>query len=204
MLRSDSDSIRVRLRDARISASLQRYEGKGRSPLLKAMVNSGTIMFADRYNRAILRDGQASFTVHPKSRPVMSARRQARFDSLAMLHPDLSADSVMGLMRKQARQAMTEYDRQRLGREDITVDLDKPMRNLLLRWNASGSLKARRVRVFTPYFPSRNTLTGLDMTFSTDSIVLAETKLRIDNSDFTLNGAIHNLRRALTSRHGSP
>ena len=99
---------------------------------------------------------------------------------------------------------MTEYDRQRLGREDITVDLDKPMRNLLLRWNASGSLKARRVRVFTPYFPSRNTLTGLDMTFSTDSIVLAETKLRIDNSDFTLNGAIHNLRRALTSRHGSP
>lgn len=204
MLRSDSDSIRVRLRDARISASLQRYEGKGRSPLLKATVNSGAIMFADRYNRAILRDGQASFTVHPKSRPVMSARRQARFDSLAMLHPDLSADSVIGLMRKQARQAMAEYDRQRLGREDITVDLDKPMRNLLLRWNASGSLKARRVRVFTPYFPSRNTLTGLDLTFSTDSIVLAETKLRIDNSDFTLNGAIHNLRRALTSRHGSP
>lgn len=204
VMRSDSDSVRIRLRNPQISASLQRYEGKGRSPLLKALVKSGFMMYADRYNRAMLRNGEATLVLHPKGKPQMSARRQARFDSIAVLYPELSSDSIMALMRRQTRHALVEYDKTRQGREDVTVELDKSTRNMFMRWNASGSLKASRVRVFTPYFPSRNTLSGLNMSFSTDSIVLSETKLRIDNSDFTFSGSVHNLRRALMSRHGSP
>ncbi len=203
-MRSDSDSIRLRLRQPQISASLQRYEGKGRSPLLRAEVKSDFIMYADRYNRAMIRDAEASLKMYPKGRPVMSAARQAQFDSIAVAHPELTADSVMGLMRQRSRRDVAAYDNSREGREEITVEIDKPMRNMLMRWNASGTLKAGRVRVFTPYFPSRNTLTGLDMAFSTDSVVLEKTRLEIDNSDFTFSGSIHDLRRALMSRRGVP
>ncbi len=203
-LRSDSDSIRLHLADSRIAATLMRYEGNGCSPLLKALVKSGAMFYGDRFNRAMLRDSEADFMLHPKALPVMSKRRQARFDSIAARHPELTADSIMGLMRAQTRKAMADYDRSRMGREDIKVELDNSVHTLLRRWNASGHLRAGRVRVFTPYFPTRNSLSDLNLSFSTDSVVLRDTRLRLGQSDFTLNGSIHNITRALTSRHGSP
>lgn len=99
MLKSDSDSVRIRLRDAQIAASLQRYESQARSPLLKSLVKARSMRFADRFNRLSLREAEANFTAHPKARPQMSARRQAIFDSIASAHPELSTDSIRGLMR---------------------------------------------------------------------------------------------------------
>ncbi len=204
MLRSDSDSLRFRLRDAEVSASLQRFNSDARAPLMKALVKAAALGYADRFNRAALRQAELDLQCHPRSRPQMSAARKARFDSIAAAHPQLSSDSIMGLMRAEMRSKIAAYDRSRSGREDIEVDLDNSIHSLLRRWNASGSLRTKSGRLFTPYFPSRNSLRNLDLTFSTDSVVLKNTRLKMNSSDFTLNGSIHNITRALLSRHGYP
>lgn len=203
-LYSDSDSLRMRLREAQVSAALQRYEGNSRSPLLRGIIKAMAIRYADRYNRAGLYQSQITFNLHPKARPQMSARRKAMFDSLAARYPDLSSDSIVGMMRQRAANYMKRLDEEREGREDIKVELDNSMHSLLRRWNASGTLKTTGARVFTPYFPTRTTVRNLDMSFSTDSVVLRDTELRLGKSDFRLNGSISNLTRALLSRHGAP
>lgn len=203
-LRSDSDSLRIRLRDTGIRASLQRYASEARSPHLQASVTSKSARMADRYNRFSVRECEMTFDMHPKARPVMSARSQARFDSIAALHPELSTDSIRSMMRAERRKRMAERDEMRRGREDIKIELDNSIVTLLRRWNTSGTLKAKRARLFTPYFPSRNRLTGLDLAFSTDSVVIRDTRLKMNHSDFVFNGSVRNIARALTSRHGSP
>ncbi|MCM1348242.1 MAG: AsmA-like C-terminal region-containing protein [Firmicutes bacterium] len=203
-LRSDSDSIRIRLRNSMIAASLQRYNSQARSPLLKALVKSDFVRYADRFNRLMVRHGVADLVLHPKSKPVMSARRQHVFDSIAAAHPELSSDSIRALIMGRAMRKMAEYDKSRQGRENIDVEVDNSIRSLLRRWNANGDFSAERVRVFTPYFPSRNTLRNLDLSFSTDSVVLRNTLLTMNQSDFLLNGSVRNISRALMSRSRVP
>lgn len=203
-LLSDSDSVRVRLRDAQINASLQRYQSEARSPLLKTLIKSEVIRYADRYNRLGMRESEASLTLYPKGRPVMSARSQAVFDSIAAANPELSADSIKHMMWNGFKKRVEAYDKSREGREDVSVEIDNSVRSLLRRWNAHGTLKSKRGRLFTPYFPSRNTITNLNLDFSTDSVVLTDTRLKMNRSDFLLNGSVRNISRALMSRHGSP
>ncbi|MFN2901373.1 hypothetical protein ACKUEH_25440, partial [Escherichia coli] len=81
---------------------------------------------------------------------------------------------------------------------------DRSVAALLRKWKATGNIKAKRGRLVTPYFPVRNTLRNLDMTFSTDSVVIRNTRYTLGSSDFLVNGSISNISRALTSRRGSP
>lgn len=201
---SDSDSIRIRLKGAEITGSLQRYEGNVRSPLMKALVKAASLRYGDRFNRFSVRESEIDMMMYPKAAPVMSERRRRLFDSIAAAHPELSSDSVMGLMRADFSRRLKALDSRRSGREDLDVELDNSLIRLMRRWNATGGLRARRARLFTPYFPSRNTLSNLDLTFSTDSVVLKDTKLKMNRSDFLLNGSLHNLRRALVFGHGQP
>lgn len=205
-LRSDSDSIFVRLREPSFRATLRRYNGNARAPRLDIDLESRAIRYADRLNRAAMSQAHATFTLHPRARGKMSARMAQRFDSIAALHPTLSADSIRSLAMKD----MMKNRRRQLaadslsGRENLTVDIDNSLRTLLRRWQAGGKLNVRRARLFTPYFPARNTLSDVDLTFSTDSVLLRDTRLNVGHSDFTLNGAVRGISRALTSRHGAP
>lgn len=203
ILRTDNDSVRVRLTDAMVRASLQRYNNNARAPLLKCKVDMGRMRIADRYNRFSLRDASASVTLHPRTRPRMSRRMQARFDSIASAHPELSPDSVMSLARKQGRR----YRRRASvgdGSERIDFGVDNSLRSWLRLWRLEGRLSAKRAHLFTPYFPVRNRITNLDLTFSTDSLHLRDTRYKMGKSDFLINGTVSNISRALTSRRGAP
>lgn len=203
-LRSEQDSAEIRVRDAQITASLQRYEGKERAPLMKASFSTGRVRYIDRYNRMSMRSSEAHFTMHPRNRPEMPARARAVFDSLAAAHPELSTDSIRGMMRAGFRERIAAYDRTRTGREDLKFDIDNSIYGLIRRWDMQGEIKSERARLFTPYFPSRNTLRNLNLSFSTDSVTLRNTTLEMNHSDFLLNGSLSNIARALMSRHGSP
>lgn len=203
-LRSEQDSAEIRVRDAQITASLQRYEGKERAPLMKASFSTGRVRYIDRYNRMSMRSSEAHFTMHPRNRPEMPARTRAVFDSLAAAHPELSTDSIRGMMRAGFRERLAAYDRTRAGREDLKFDIDNSIYGLIRRWDMQGDVKSERARLFTPYFPSRNVLRNLNLSFSTDSVTLRNTTLEMNHSDFLLNGSLSNIARALMSRHGSP
>lgn len=203
-LRSDSDSVQVRMRDAYVKGVLQRYSGNARSPLLKLDASLGNMRFADRYNRLSLRDAAVSFTLHPKKRPAMTKRVQAAYDSIAALHPSLTSDSIMKLTRRHLGRHRAAADSARGGRENIDFGIDNSLKSWLRLWQATGNIKAGRARMFTPFFPVRNRLSDLDIDLSTDSIRINSTRLKLGKSDFLIKGALTNISRALISKRGVP
>lgn len=208
-LRTDEDSTRIYLRDATIGGALRRYKGNARQPQAHLNISTGSALYADRINRAMLSGADMSLTVHP-SATEQAQRRFARYDSLRRAHPNLPSDSICALANaiakaeRTARRGGNRAQRQAAtanNSSDITVD--RPLRRLLRNWQAEGSLRAERMRMFTPLFPLRNRITGLNVDFSTDSIHIHETNIIVGHSDFTLSGSISNISQALTSRNGS-
>ena len=86
---------------------------------------------------------------------------------------------------------------------NIHFDLDRENTRLLRRWDFSGHVTASRGRLVTPAFPLRNRLRHIDLRFNQDCIVLDNLQYTAGQSDFTVNGTVSNLRRALVSRRNN-
>ena len=212
-LRMPEDSTRIYLRDATIGGALTRFKGNSRQPQLILNITTASALYGDRINRAMLAGANASLTVHPSALP--SAQRHfAMMDSLHRAHPQLSRDSLRALSRQIARQQLMASGR--LGNDSArltttahpdnnreNLEVDRSLRRILRTWQASGSLHAERMRMFTPLFPLRNRITDMHVDFTTDSIHIHDTRIAVGQSDFLLDGSISNISRALTSRNGS-
>lgn len=202
---SEADTMRLRMRDVAMRASLARWQGNARAPKLTLNIDAARIRWADRFNRASLADGSIALLLHPRA-TVMSPRMAAAVDSLRRLYPSLPADSLRrmavrsAIRRRGPATPVDSLDR----RENIDMQVDGSTRRLLRRWDASGSLRAARARVMTPYFPLRCVLRNLDIAFNTDSVAIRSASLTAGKSDFSLSGSIANINRALTSRRGAP
>lgn len=200
-LRTD-DSTRVRLRNISCNASLRRFNQDAKVPELNLLIEAQRMNYGDNLNRLNLREGNINITAHIKKRREMSPKMKARYDSIAQLHPDLSSDSILKMIRpkRRSRQALaTNSDREML---DFAVD--SSTKDLLRRWNVHGTITAKRGRMFTPYFPLRNTLKNVNIDFTTDSLVLNNINYTVGKSDFLISGSVRNISRALTSRRGAP
>ena len=222
-MRSDSDSLRIRLRDFEARAALTRFNGNVHRPQLSVDVEARRAMYADRLNRATLTDANLSLMLHPRKHPRLSPAGYAIYDSISRACPNLRLDSVYALTQAELRaqrklrgpqndtQALdsAERARRRMANEaaranDLDFGVDNSVKTWLRLWEASGSIKARRARGFTPYFPMRNAVENVDVTFNTDSVVITDTRYRGGSSQATLNGRIANISSALTSRRGAP
>lgn len=196
-LRHDSTAIRLRLRDASVRGSIQRYEGRDKAPLIRASIDARTVLYADSFNRALLSGGHAGIALHPRDRRI-SPRLQARYDSIAAIYPDASPDSIMALARA-ARQT-----RESTRTADSGFQVDDSTATLLRRWTAAGSLRASSMRIFTPLFPLRTRVDSLNLRFTTDSITLTDTRLTAGKSTLDLNGSIRNIRSSLLGGRRRP
>lgn len=198
-----TDSSRIRLRNIVCKASLRRFNKKAKVPELNLQIEARRISYGDKLNRLSLRESNLNITAHIRERQRMGKRMQAKYDSIAQLHPNLPPDSIYKLIRP-LRKRKAQTAKSNSDSEIVDFDLDNSMKQLLRRWNVHGTITAKRGRLFTPYFPLRNTLSNINFDFTTDSITLRRIKYDVGQSDFTISGKIRNIRRALTSRRGSP
>lgn len=203
-LHDTADTTRVHLRGAVIGGALRRFKGNARQPQLNLSVSTKSAFYGDGVSRAMLSGASASLNVHPSESP-SAQRRRARLDSLRRLYPNLSRDSLNTLASASRRSRVKADKSTDLGADDerLSLEVDRSLRQLLRQWNASGSLKAERMRLFTPLFPLRNRIEGLDLQFSTDSVRVNETLVKVGRSDFRVSGSVGNISKALTSRNGS-
>lgn len=183
---SPADSMRARLRDARVGGALTRYKGNARSPLMNLRVFAGRMMFGQALNRVSLRDTEMALTVNMRERKKQAGRGKRRANDSVPRMDFATRDSIASA--------------EAIARGDIDMTLDREERRLLRRWDYKGTLRARQGRLTTPYFPLRNRLSDIDLRFNSDSILLTNLKYKAGESDFLINGTISNLRRALTSR----
>lgn len=178
----DTDSSRMSLADIAARFALRRYEHNAHLPQVNVNADAGSIFFTDRKNFMGLRKSHFEVNAHIKPRRV----RNREFTA---------ADSA----RFAARRAGWEAERaMHAGADSIDLSVDESTGRLLRRLQMSGRLTAERGGMFSPYFPLRNRISGFDMEFSTDSVVLRNVRYECGRSDFTINGSVSNIRRALT------
>lgn len=184
-----ADTMHARLRDASIGASLRRFRGQGRSPLMDLKIDAARMMFGQALTKVSLTKADAALRIHLNEKA--AARRAAA--------AKLTAEERQA--RSARRKARADSLRTAAGQqENVDFELSRSDKRLLRRWDFSGHVKAERGRLVTPILPLRNRVYNFNMTFNQDSIVLANTGLQAGQSDFLVNGTLSNLRRALTSR----
>lgn len=206
---SVADSAGVRLRNLAGTASVQRFEGEKRLPVISADLELGSVFAGTRDTRFMMRDA----ALHAKTyKDPVKARRRAAMkhtaDSIRKLHPDLTPDSVMRLAIEKHRG--NRSGRRRIGtqltqndNEVIDWAVSGGLRRYLLDWELEGELTTRRARLMTPFFPLRTRLSNLDINFSTDTIVMRGVRCRVGRTDLSADGLVSNIKRALTSRRGN-
>lgn len=205
---TDSDSIRLRIREFNSNALLRRYKGDTRNPRLDFNVSARRISLRDRLSRISF--SHPDFTLSANMREHGKGRlTQSLTDSIATANPTLSDDSIAALVRAEraARRAQRNLQDSiaaeqaaARGEELVDIEIDSELQTLLRRWDIRGQLTSMSGRISTPYIPLKNRLKNIDLEFNTDSIVLNNLYCKMGQSDFTLEGTISNMRRALTSR----
>lgn len=125
------------------------------------------------------------------------ARREQVLDSLQLLFPKIERDSLFGHMRHMRRFVIINED---FAEYDVDMTAPEDIGAIMRRWNARGSIYAINGRVVTPFFPLDNSISNIDVTFTTDEVAMNRTKFRAGGSDMTVTGRIYNLRRVLAGR----
>ena len=205
---SQEDSMKVRLRDVKCLSVLRRFKSMEKVPELVLKIDAGRVGASTKEMRVNLRESSINVTAHLKPRRKMSPQVKNAFDKIIKENPTISNDSAYAMARRQVRadRKVRNAWRDSVAAEISTIDfgVDRSTRALLYRWDVKGSIKAKRARLFTPYFPLRNRLTDVDIDFTTDSVAFNRIGYKVGRSDFKVTGAISNIKQALSGRHGQP
>ncbi len=211
MIHSIADSARLRMRNLKGYAGVHRYYNNGNLPLITAQLELGSVFAGTADTRFTLRDAELHISTHKNlERAKRNAELKRIADSIKVANPELQPDSVFRLAM-QVRRSSAPMGRSGSNRRRMTVDnenevidwgVSRGIRRFLLDWELEGELSTSRARLMTPYFPLRNRINRLNMFFNTDSVVLYGVRCNLGNTDLAVNGMVHNIKRALTSRRG--
>jgi hypothetical protein len=179
---SPADTIRCRLREASVSASLTRYHGNAKLPKIDMSLSLGKLHFGQALNKIALRKANVELSLNMREKKQNNATAEQR------------------AARKARRDSIAAADAAKAGNVAENVTLDKEQRKMLRSWDFSGVIKAKSGKLVTPAFPIKNRFENIDFKFNQDSLELSNLRYKVGQSDFLINGAVTNLRKALTSR----
>lgn len=204
-----TDSLGCIIRDGLIYGSMTRYKEQGREPLFTLHVSGKKCAAGTPEARLLLSDLRTTLRAHKRQHRTRQARLQRVRDSLRVVHPYMSEDSIYAL-------ALQRHNRQRhlprfvdsleasTGHEVVNFNIASGFGALLRDWDISGDLTAAQARLFTPYFPLRNRLSNINIHYSDDSLQFNNIEYKVGRSDLAISGLVSNMRPAFLSRFRRP
>lgn len=202
---SDAAGTNINLRNTSNGFLMMPKRDNPKVPVMSVTSTNKRITLATDVNRAILTD--ASF----KARATMSSverRQRIRHlrDSLARVYPDVPEDSLLLKMRstRRATELPSWLQEEDFRKQDIDIRLDQSLAKYFRDWDMSGSIDVRTGIVMTPYFPLRNILKGMHISFTNDRIGIDSLKVMSGKSGIEAKGELTGLRRALLGSRNRP
>lgn len=189
---SEHDSVFLRLRNAGGLATLQQYRDERRIPQIGINVGVEGMHVSSHEFAAAMKDSRIQMTAHFRQR---RRRRDVSAEDSATITP--------AVVRTRPR-ALTAQQLDSIGVETVDFKVDNSIREILRRWNATGSVTSSKGILRLAGMPLRSRLSNLDATFTTDSIALNSLTIEMGESDFDLSGSISNLRQAMNRRRPQP
>lgn len=204
-----NDSAGMRLRGLYGHIGLKRHLDDRRIPEISLNAGIDRLIAGSPEALVLLRNANIKGRTYIRPERVRQRREFKHIvDSLTVTYPHLQPDSVLALAIAHRRRHHRPHRRARgvmqNDTEVLDFDLSKGLRRYLSDWYLAGELNTDRAMLRTPYFPIRNRLEHIRLTFGTDSVVIDSVRYIGGNSDLAINGTVSNLRRALTGRGRSP
>lgn len=170
-------------------------------PVLTITSSNKGIGLRDGTNRIILTDAKI------KARAGLNTverrqRSKRRLDSLAMVYPDIPRDSLLAHARamRQTREIPEWLREEEFRKKDISIHLDETLAKYFREWDINGDIDVRSGALLTPYFPLRNTLNKLEVSFTNDRIGIDTLRIKSGQSILSASGEMTGLQRALLGR----
>lgn len=200
---NDASGISLMLKGTDNGFQMLPMRGRPEVPVLTVSSSNERIAMKDGVNRAILSDAgiKASAVMNTVER-----RQRARsfMDSLARQYPDIPKDSLMLHLRKQMEsKAVPDWlQEEDFRKQDINIKLDETIARYFREWEMNGRMEIGSGILMTPYFPARNTLKGMGVSFNNDKVAIDSMKVMSGSSEIGAKGQLTGLRRALLGRGG--
>lgn len=201
---SADDSVRVRMRDIGGFASLLRYKGEARVPLLALRLSAGRMRLAQPAYMTSLTGAKLDVTAHLRPRRRTRSRGAGNVEAGREALRALSANDSLGQTLRGRLLRLTAEQLDSAGVEVMDFNVDNSIRSLLRRWNLHGTMQATKGSLRLPRMRLRNNFTDLDLNFNTDSVELRSLNYRFGHSDFRVQGLVSNIRQALSTRRPGP
>ncbi len=196
---TDASGISIDLDETQNGFQMMPQRNNPQVPVLTLTSTNKRITLVTDVNRAILTD--ASVRANAAMNTV-ERRQRARSirDSLAKAYPDVSEDSLLMIIRsqRQSRELPEWLQEEDFRKQDIDIRLDQSLAKYFREWEMNGDIDVRTGIIMTPYFPLRNILRGMEVSFTNDRIGIDSLKVMSGKSGIEAKGYLTGLRRALT------
>jgi hypothetical protein len=205
-MRMESDSTTLRVKDVAGTAVMRSHNNDYKTPEFIFDLGIGRVSCGSPTTRMMFSKAKTNLVAYVEPQGKQAKAISKLCDSIKHAEPEMQLDSVYDLASRiyssmnVKRQNAVEVD----STEVFDLGVDVGIKRVLLGWAFKGTLSAEKAGMFTPYFPLRNRLRNVNMTFNNDSVVMHDVTYKAGRSDFKVSGAISNIRRALTSRNRSP
>lgn len=194
-----ADGSRIRIRDLDCGGSISRYADSVRVPKIRLALSAKRMFYKDNAARVMLSDSRMNITANMRRRNSRNALRiKRRIDSIRAIHPEWPSDSVLMLASRRKRIPAKADD------NVMDLSVDNGLKQLIMRWQLQGSIKSEKGRMFTPYFPLRNSLRNINVQFSMDSVIFKRMTYHVGQSQFDISGGIRNMRTTMLGRNRQP
>ena len=192
---TDASGMSVDLDETQNGFQMMPQRNNHKIPVLTLTSTNKRITLVTDVNRAILTDASIKADAAMNSVERRQRSRSIR-DSLTRHYPGVSRQT----------QALPDWlQEEDFRKQDIDIRLDQSLAKYFREWEMHGDIDVRTGIIMTPYFPLRNILRGMQISFTNDSIGIDSLKVMSGKSGIEAKGNLTGLRRALTggSRGGS-
>ena len=196
---TDASGMSVDLDETQNGFQMMPQRRNPKVPVLTLTSTNKRITLVTDVNRAILTDASIRADAAMSSADRRQRTRSIR-DSLTRLYPGVSEDSLLTIIRsrRQARELPDWLQEEDFRKQDIDIRLDQSLAKYFREWEMHGDIDVRTGIIMTPYFPLRNILRGMQVSFTNDRVDIDSLKVMSGKSGIEAKGNLTGLRRALT------
>ena len=176
--------------------------GNPKIPVLTFTSRNKAIFLKDEVNRVILSNAVlgADATMNSIER---RQKAKAFIDSLSRRYPDVPKDSLFHMIAPKGHRTENIPDwlkEEDFRRQDINFRLDETIAKYFREWDINGKLAVDKGMLMTPYFPTRNILTGFEGYFNNNLIRIDTLGIRAGKSELAAKGALTGIQKILSGR----
>ena len=185
---TDASGMSVGLDETENGFQMRPHRENPSTPVLTLTSSNKRITLVTDVNRAILTDA--------------SLKADATMRSIEIRRPSEGGPRRERGQRPQADLPEWMQDED-FRKQDIDIRLDQSLAKYFREWDMNGDIDIRTGILMTPYFPLRNILRGMHVSFSNDRIGIDSLKVMSGKSGIEAKGELTGLRRALAGRGGA-